>query len=74
MIALCLIYRVFATTGTGSEEIYEKLESMLETDLEKKKSTLDLEEVVPMLQTLGTKQCGNPNVWKYFLEDFEQHL
>ena len=47
------MYRIFAAAEGFSDEFQQKLESLLEADLEKKKSTLAMGEVVPMLECLG---------------------
>lgn len=55
--ALCWMYQQYSIYELGSQEFKEKLEVLLEGELEKKRCTLLLDEVIPTLNVMGLSQC-----------------
>ena len=53
--SLCWLYQNYSYQNMGSAEFHEKLELLLESDLKKKKTVLELNDVVSTINILGKK-------------------
>ena len=53
--SLCWLYQNYSHQNMGSAEFHEKLELLLESDLKKKKTVLELNDVVSTINILGKK-------------------
>lgn len=69
---LMTLYSTFALYQNGTPKFFQKLESMIETDLSNKKYQLIAEEILPMLNALAIQRCSNEKIWQPLLNDLDK--